>query len=120
MVDQFAQGAPQVRPAGNERDRSPRVFKILGLREVRDFWFVFGFKVRGVTILWCRWNPEKGSIQFPITYLPGTGDKRYSETSPNIKRVVHAKGPHVIELRKALERHAVDSGAIPEEVIAAY
>jgi hypothetical protein len=103
-----------------KRDRSPRVFRIFGLRRVADFWFVFGFEVRGVQILWCRWNPERGSIQFPITYLPGTGDKRFSEISPNIKRVVHAKGPHVLRLREALEKYAVKNGVIPKELLAAF
>jgi hypothetical protein len=94
-----------------DRDRAPRVFRIFDLRNVGGWWYVFGFEIQRVQILWCRWNPEKGSIQFPITYLAGTGYK---------KRVVHAKGPHVTRLREALERYAVKKGVIPEELLAAF
>jgi len=92
-----------------DRDRTPRVFRIFDLRNVGGLWFVFGFEIQGLKFLWCRWNPENGSIQFPITFLAGTGYK---------KRVVHASGPHVLKLREAVERHAIKQGEISEELLA--
>jgi hypothetical protein len=52
--------------------------------------------------------------------LPGPGDKRSAELSPNKKRVVHAKGPHVIKLRDALEKYVVEQGILSKELVAAF
>ena len=85
--------------------------EILDLRPAGDQWYSFGFEVRGVKIWGCRWSPVFGSIQFPITYLAGTGYK---------KRVVHARGSHVLRLRAALEKYAVKRGEISQEMLAVF
>ena len=84
------------------RDRRPCVLKIHGFGRSRseDGWLVFDFTVRGFTILGCRWRPQRGSIQLPVSFsLEDSGDRfRY------IKRpVVCAYGSHIVRLRKALE-----------------
>jgi hypothetical protein len=94
-----------------KRDRSPRAFKIVYLKSIGGFWFTFGFQVRGVTIRGCRWSPEHGCIQFPITYRANDNCK---------KRVVHATGPHVIALREALKRYAIKEDLVSEALLAAF
>ena len=70
-------------------------------------WLKFGFKVRGVKIFACRWNAIQGSIQFPITYL-ASGKK---------KRVVHARGAHVVRLLEAPRRYAIEEGIYSKELL---
>jgi len=89
------------------RDRSSCVLTILGVEDVGRGWVKFGFKVRGVKIFGCRWNPSCGSIQFPITYL-ASGKK---------KRVVHARGAHVVRLLEALRQYAIKEGIYSKEVL---
>src|ERR1700730_16761316 len=79
-----------------KRDRSPCKLTILSVDPIGYYWYKVAFKVRGVTILGCRWCPGYGCIQFPITYL-ANGRK---------KRVVHAKGAHVKRLLQALRQQA--------------
>jgi|SRR5580704_4581178 hypothetical protein len=110
----FAKRLKELLKAGQlrtERDRSPCVLKILEMRPADDQWYSFGFEVRGVKIWGCRWSPVFGAIQFPITYLAGTGYK---------KRVVHARGPHVLRLRAAVEKYALKRGEVTEEVLAIF
>jgi hypothetical protein len=106
---QFVKRLKELLKAGQlktKRDRSPCVLTILGVQALGDGWFKLGFKVRGVRIMGCRWAPSCGSIQFPITYL-ASGKK---------KRVVHAKGAHVVRLLKALRRYAIQQGIYEERV----
>jgi hypothetical protein len=74
----------------------------------RRIWVLFNFTVRGFTILGCRWNPESGSIQLPVTFrrIRRTDPPRYIK-----KPVVCAYGAHINRLRTALE------AACPEMVI---
>ena len=90
-----------------KRDRSACVLTILGVEDVGYPWVKFGFKVRGVKIFGCRWNPICVSIQFPIAYL-ASGKK---------KRVVHAKGAHVVRLLEALQRYAIEQGIYSKELL---
>jgi hypothetical protein len=83
--------------ARTPRDRTPCELRIHGLREVAGDWWVFGFTVRGVTIWGCRYKPQTGSIQLPVTFSPGANHR---------KRVVHAPGVHINRLRKALLEQA--------------
>lgn len=84
------------------RDRRPCHFRIHRFRydryENRNLqrWLIFDFTVRGFTILGCRWLPDTGSIQLPVsfTYRPGGYSKR---------QIVCAFGAHINRLRKALE-----------------
>jgi hypothetical protein len=61
-------------------------------------WVVFGFTVRGFTILGCRWHPESGSIQLPVTFFPNPGGHSW-----NRRQVICAYGAHINRLRRALE-----------------
>jgi hypothetical protein len=79
-----------------KRDRSPCKLTIISVDPIGYYWYKVAFKVRGVTILGCRWCPGFGCIQFPITYL-ANGRK---------KRVVHAKGGHVKRLLQGLRQQA--------------
>jgi hypothetical protein len=84
------------------RDRRPCVLKIHGFGRSRseEGWLIFDFTVRGFTILGCRWRPQRGSIQLPVSLsLQDSGDRfRY------IKRpIVCSYGTHIVRLRRALE-----------------
>lgn len=84
------------------RDRRPCLLKIHSVKQSRFLnaklqqWLIFDFTVRGFTILGCRWLPETGSIQLPVTYF--YGQPRYFK-----RQVVCAYGAHINRLRKALE-----------------
>lgn len=92
------------------RDRRPRKFKIgqCAIKHEENaahtgttVWVIFNFTVRGFTILGCRWNPESGSIQLPVTFLSIITRRdgvRYRK-----KPVVCAFGVHINRLRTALE-----------------
>jgi len=84
------------------RDRRPCVLKIHGFGRSRSVegWLIFNFTVRGFTILGCRWRPQRGSIQLPVSFsLEDSGAIfRYIK-----KPVVCAYGAHIVRLRKALE-----------------
>jgi hypothetical protein len=84
------------------RDRRPCVLKIHGFGRSRseEGWLIFDFTVRGFTILGCRWLPQRGSIQLPVSFfLEDSGAIfRYIK-----KPVVCAYGSHIVRLRKALE-----------------
>jgi hypothetical protein len=85
------------------RDRRPCVLKIHGFHESWEHehrWVIFSFTVRGFTILGCRWLPERGSIQLPVTFAWDENASGYRK-----KQVVCAFGPHIIRLREALEAH---------------
>ena len=106
----FVKRLKQLLKAGQlrtNRDRSPCVLTILGVQDLGYGWVKFGFKVRGVKIFGCRWNPSCGSIQFPITYL-ASGKK---------KRVVHARGAHVVRLLEALRQYAIEQEIYSKEVL---
>ena len=64
-------------------------------------WVIFNFSVRGFTILDCRWHPDSGSIQLPVSFreisAPRAGS-RYRKIP-----VVCAYGAHIKRLRAALE-----------------
>lgn len=85
---------------GTPRDRRPCVLRIHGFGRSRneEGWLVFDFTVRGFTILGCRWRPQRGSIQLPVTFHFDEAKVRYVK-----KRVVCAYGSHIVRLRKALE-----------------
>jgi hypothetical protein len=70
------------------------------MKRNEEGWLVFSFTVRGVTILGCRWRPQRGSIQLPVSFfLEDSGDRFRHVKKP----VVCAYGAHIIRLRKALE-----------------
>jgi hypothetical protein len=81
------------------RDRRPCVLKIHGFGRSRseEGWLVFSFTVRGFTILGCRWLPQRGSIQLPVTFNFDEAKVRHVK-----KRVVCAYGSHMVRLRNAL------------------
>jgi hypothetical protein len=87
------------------RDRRPCVLRIHGLHSIdwEPGWYVFNFTVRGFTILGCRWKPETGSIQLPITFF--WDSRRLHDVK---KRVVWSFGAHINRLRRALEAYAPD------------
>ena len=84
------------------RDRRPcnlRIhFRGRSRNEFRE-WRVFDFTVRGFTILGCRWQPDSGSIQLPVTYLP-LDNYNFQHSK---KKVVCAFGAHIVRLRETLE-----------------
>lgn len=84
------------------RDRRPCVLKIHGFGRSRseEGWLIFNFTVRGFTILGCRWRPQRGSIQLPVSFsIEDSGAIfRYIK-----KPVVCAYGADIVRLRKALE-----------------
>lgn len=82
------------------RDRRRYVLKIRGFgrSHYEEGWLVFSFTVRGFTILGCRWHPQNGSIQLPVTFRFDEVQIRHVK-----KRVVCAYGSHKVRLRKALE-----------------
>ena len=86
------------------RDRRPCVLKIHALRESRNNrWLIFSFTVRGFTILGCRWHPQSGSIQLPVTFAFDEGRTTFAYVK---KPVVCAYGAHINRLRRALEAHS--------------
>ena len=86
------------------RDRRPCLLKISSLKPGRylsmkgEQWYLFNFTVRGFTILGCRWLPEFGSIQLPVTFY-----KDFVNDKVLKKPVVCAYGAHINRLRAALE-----------------
>lgn len=75
------------------RDRKPCTLRIrlLGQSRREDrHWLIFTFTVRGFTILGCRWQPESGSIQLPVTFLHDEDGRVCGK-----KIVVGAYGAHV-------------------------
>jgi len=85
------------------RDRRPCKLGVRFLgqsQSERRRWIIFGFTVRGFTILGCRWQPDSGSVQLPVTYM-------LNDTGPNVgyarRLVVCAYGAHIVRLRRALE-----------------
>lgn len=82
------------------RDRTPCTLKITYLDLLPDGWCRFNFTVRGFTFYRCRWQPQTGSIQLPVTFF---GESK--------KRVICAYGVHINRLRKALEEYAARIGS---------
>lgn len=80
----------RIRPVGLSRER-------YGLIN----WLIFNFTVRGFTTLGCRWQPETGSVQLPVTFFPQSG-RRVK------KRVVCAWGAHIKRLQQALQQQVRD------------
>jgi hypothetical protein len=92
------------------RDRRPCILKIGSCKMIREWnettrrrstWVLFNFTVRGFTILGCRWHPESGSIQLPVTFkrtYTNRAGRRYRKMP-----IVCAYGSHINRLRKALE-----------------
>jgi hypothetical protein len=103
--------------AATPRDRRPCTLKIHGfgpgeLNEYGQRWFIFNFTVRGFTILGCRWLPETGSIQLPVTFVyAGLGTYRK-------KKIVCAYGAHINRLREYLQAEWVKQYALQEEALA--
>jgi hypothetical protein len=90
--------------AETPRDRRPCILRIHGFGESyaqRHRWLIFSFTVRGFTILGCRWEPQSGSIQLPVTYV-GFDEHRHCLRK---KAVVCAYGAHIDRLRGYLEAH---------------
>lgn len=79
--------------------------RFIGQSRSEEGWWIFKFTVRGFTILGCRWHPESGSVQLPVTF--GVGQ----DGEPTKRLVVRAYGAHILRLRAALEAHL----ATPEE-----
>jgi hypothetical protein len=80
-------------------------------------WIIFDFTVRGFTILGCRWQPQSGSIQLPVTFTFDeklVGAKR-RHAPYRLKRVVCAYGAHIVRLREALEACFHSQEAEPAE-----
>ncbi len=103
--------------AQTARDRRPCVLKIHGfgpgeLNQHGQYWRIFDFTVRGFTILGCRWLPETGSIQPPVTFVyAGLGTYRK-------KQIVCAFGAHINRLRGYLQAEWVNQHPVQEEVFA--
>ena len=81
------------------RDRRPCIFRMQGFGRSHK-WLIFNFTVRGFTILGCRWRPDRGSIQLPVTFAFDDNRSRYQK-----KAVVCAYGAHINRLRGYLEAH---------------
>lgn len=100
------------------RDRRPCTLRIRVLGQSygdHERWLIFNFTVRGFTILGCRWQPESGSIQLPVSFYFDERILTYRK-----KRVVCAFGAHIMRLRRALETHTgLQIERQPEEVIEA-
>ena len=71
-------------------------------QEGRFDWYLFDFTVRGFAILGCRWQPDTGSIQLPVTFRWYKGKKGLYESGYRKTPVVCAYGAHVNRLRAAL------------------
>lgn len=88
--------------AATPRDRRPCVLKIHGFGESYgeegQLWLIFDFTVRGFTILGCRWQPDSGSIQLPVTFTFDDQKIKYAK-----KQIVCAYGAHINRLRGYLE-----------------
>ena len=92
------------------RDRTPCPLTIQSVQECGPGWYKFAFTVRGFTIHCCRWEPNRGSIQPPISYFGG---------SPRTvkKRIVWASGPHINRLHKSLLNYVRGQCLIPECIL---
>jgi hypothetical protein len=104
--------------AATPRDRRPCKLKIhgFGLGEYNEHgqrWLIFDFTVRGFTILGCRWLPETGSIQLPVSFTFDDQKVKYAK-----KQVVCAYGAHINRLRGYLEAEWVKQHEVQEEVFA--
>lgn len=96
------------------RDRRPCQLKIKSRRISRELgadgrmteWVIFSFTVRGFTILDCRWHPDSGSIQLPVSFRE-TFNRRAGSRFRKIP-VVCAYGAHINRLRAALETAFAD------------
>jgi hypothetical protein len=95
--------------APRDRRRCTLRVRLVGVSGEILRWIIFNFTVRGFTILGCRWQPESGSIQLPVTYgryggnlinQPHIGAKQNRWVK---KPVVCAYGAHINRLRVALE-----------------
>jgi hypothetical protein len=84
--------------ASTPRNRLPCTLRIRHLRPLKTGWWVFGFTVRGLTILGCRWEPTLRSIQLPISYRFLV----YTIAGRRKRRVVLAPGVHINRLRASL------------------
>ena len=85
------------------RDRRPCTLRIHFLGwSPREWpqWMIFNFTVRGFTILDCRWQPQTGSIQLPVTFYlcQNPGQVGYKK-----RLLVCVYGAHINRLRHALE-----------------
>lgn len=101
--------------ASTPRDRRPCTVKIHGFGEsyeAGDPWLIFDFTVRGFTILGCRWQPQSGSIQLPMTFAYA-GHARWVR-----KAVVCAFGAHINRLRASLQAEWLRQHPVQEEVVA--
>lgn len=103
--------------AATPRDRRPCTLKIHGfgpgeLNEYGQRWLIFSFTVRGFTILGCRWLPETGSIQLPVTFAFNDQKVKYAK-----KAVVCAYGAHINRLRGYLEAEWMKQHPVLEEVL---
>jgi hypothetical protein len=99
------------------RDRRPCILRvrILGQSHSEDEqWLIFNFTVRGFSILGCRWQPHRGSIQLPVSFHFDERILRYRK-----KRVVCSFGAHIVRLRRALEKRTGLHQGQTEEVIEA-
>jgi hypothetical protein len=100
------------------RDRRPCKLRVRFLgwspHEWPERWMIFGFTVRGFTILGCRWQPASGSIQLPVTFY---FDQTPGKVGYRRKQIVCAYGAHINRLRNALaERWEEVYGYSEEEV----
>ena len=122
----FAHGAQvkrlqQLLSSGNTetpRDRRPCTLKIhgFGLGEFNEYgqrWLIFSFTVRGFTILGCRWLPQTGSIQLPVTFSFDDQKVNYAK-----KQIVCAYGAHINRLREYLLAEWLTQHPVQEEVFA--
>jgi hypothetical protein len=98
------------------RDRRPCILKIHGFGESYgeegQLWLMFNFTVRGFTILGCRWQPDSGSIQLPVTF---TFDDQHTKWVK--KAVVCAYGAHINRLRGYLQAEWLTQHPVQEEVL---
>jgi hypothetical protein len=102
--------------AETPRDRRPCILKIHGFGKSHgdeNLWLIFSFTVRGFTILGCRWQPQSGSIQLPVSF---TFDDQHIKWVK--KAVVCAFGAHINRLRGYLEAEWVKQYPVQEEVFA--
>jgi hypothetical protein len=97
------------------RDRRPCDLKIqrFGQSYEEHRWLIFNFTVRGFTIQGCRWQPQSGSIQLPVTFYRDAQLHRWRK-----KAVVCAWGSHIMRLRRSVEAHAGWNAQAEEQPVA--
>jgi hypothetical protein len=98
------------------RDRRRCILKIHGFGKSygdENLWRIFSFTVRGFTILGCRWLPETGSIQLPVTFTFDDQKVEYAK-----KAIVCAYGAHINRLRGYLLAEWLKQHPVQEEAFA--